>query len=126
MHLTAEVEGGGGCLGVTLPERVEAGDEAEVTVATIDAPGYYGSLAGRVRIGVDGVPSSSAVAVYGYMVDDARGVRTADAPVCRVEGGYLNFGQKPRGTLRVAQRGAYAPHRAQGRDAVLRRERLCG
>lgn len=98
VHLTAEVEGGGGCLGVTLPERVEAGDEAEVTVATIDAPGYYGSLAGRVRIGVDGVPSSSAVAVYGYMVDDARGVRTADAPVCRVEGGYLNFGQKPRGT----------------------------
>ena len=100
VRLTARVEGGDDCLGVTLPARVAAGAEAQVVVTTIDRADYYGSLAGRVRLSVDGVESPSAISVYGYLVDAAaRGVRVAAAPVCRVEeGGYLNLGEKPRGT----------------------------
>ena len=40
---------------MTLPARVAAGAEAQVVVTTIDRADYYGSLAGRVRLSVDGV-----------------------------------------------------------------------
>lgn len=87
-----------GCLSVSMPSCLQGRACAVIKITASPLKSFYGTLKDRIIICVNSV-RSVPIRIYGTVIDDMRGVSTADAPRMKCSQSYFNLGNILSGKL---------------------------
>ena len=88
-----------GCIRIDMPDVLAPRTMSTILVSVSDDPEWFGSLRSDIYLSADGVRAGRPVGIYGYLVDDMRGVAASAAPVCILRDAYFNFREAMTGSV---------------------------